>query len=253
MELIDTHAHILKSENYNIEEVILKAKMSNVNKIINASVDLNTSIENISLSKQYNGIIFACVGIYPEYASTINSEDLIKIEELIKKNKVIAIGEIGLDYHYNKADKLEQKELFEYLLSLAQKYNLPVVIHSRDATDDTINILKKYKLKGIIHCFSGSKETAEEYHKLGYLLGIGGVITFKNSKLKEVIKEIDTSYIVLETDSPYMTPVPYRGQKNEPKNISVVAEFISEIKNISIEEIALITTNNAHKIFDFNH
>ena len=164
------------------------------------------------------------------------------------KDKLVAIGEIGLDYHYTKKNKEKQKELFIKQIQLANKYNLPIVIHSRDAVKDTIDILKNYKSFGVIHCFSESKEVANEYIKLGYKLGIGGVLTFKNSNLKDVIKDIPLENIVLETDSPFLSPI--RGSVNEPKNIKLIAECLSNIKNITISEVAKKTTDNVCKVFN---
>ena len=179
-------------------------------------------------------------------------KDIDYLKSLLGEKKIIGIGEIGLDYHYTKDNKDKQLWLFEEQLKIAEYLNLPVVIHSRDATMDTINTLKKYDVNGIIHCFSGSLEIANIYIKMGFLLGIGGVVTFKNSKLKDVVKEISVDSIVLETDSPYLAPVPYRGKINSSKYLEFIAKFIAEIKNISVEELAEITSENALSIFDFN-
>ena len=168
----------------------------------------------------------------------------------MKNNKIVGIGEIGLDYYHNKENKEEQIKLFSQQIDLAEKYNLPIIVHTRDSIQDCFNILKSKNSKGIIHCFSGSLEMAKEFIKLGYYLGIGGVITFKNSKLYKVIEQIDLSYIVLETDSPFLSPEPYRGTKNTPSNIIFVAQKIAEIKQLNIDEVIRITTNNARKIFD---
>lgn len=176
-----------------------------------------------------------------------------KLEKLLLNNKIVGIGEIGLDYHYSTENKEKQKELFEKQLNLAEKYNLPVVIHTREATNDTITILKKYKVKGIIHCFSGSYETACQYIKMGYLLGIGGVITFKNCHLKDTVKQLNLENIVLETDSPYLSPVPYRGKINTSKNIPIIAEFIANELNLDINIIANKTTKNAMSLFTKLH
>ena len=171
------------------------------------------------------------------------------MKKIIKSNsKIIAIGEIGLDYHYDNTNKDRQKDLFIKQIMLAKEYKLPIVIHTRDATKDTIDILKKFNIKGIIHCFSGSLETAREYINMGFYLGIGGVVTFKNSKLKDVIKEIGLDSIVLETDSPYLSPI--RGNKNFPKNIKIIAEYIASLLNISVEEVSKKTTLNVKKIYN---
>ena len=165
-------------------------------------------------------------------------------------DKVVGVGEIGLDYHYGKEDILLQKELFEKQLILAKSNNLPVVIHSRDAVNDTIEILKKYDVKGVIHCFSGSVETADIYIKMGYKLGIGGVVTFKNSNLYKVVEHVGLKNIVLETDAPYLAPEPYRGKQNSSKYIPVIAAKIGDILNISDLEVARVTTETACNLFD---
>ena len=162
----------------------------------------------------------------------------------------MAIGEIGLDYHYSKEEKEEQIKLLETQLSLAEEYDIPVIIHSRDATLDTLTTLKKYKCRGVIHSYSGSLETAQEYIKMGYLLGVNGVITFKNANIKDIIKELPLTSIILETDSPYLTPVPFRGEKNSPKNVLYVAKFVADLKNISLEELSKITNQNIERVFD---
>src|SRR5699024_6836671 len=159
------------------------------------------------------------LGIHPEYVENYTLDDIKFIEDNLNNPKIVAIGEIGLDYHYSKENKEEQIKLLELQLKLAEKYGVPVIIHSREATEDTINTLKKYKVRGVIHSFSGSLETAKIYIKMGYLLGINGVVTFKNCNLKDVLKEIPIENIVLETDSPYLTPVPFRGKQNNSSHI----------------------------------
>lgn len=248
--LIDTHAHIYNKYYDNIDEILNNANFNNVTKIINCATSIDNFEEIIKYSNLY-GFYYA-LGIHPE---EINEEPYDTLERYIVDNlnnsKFVAIGEIGLDYYHNKDNILEQKKLFEFQLNLAQKYNLPVIVHSREATNDTINILKKYKLKGIIHCFSGSVETANEYIRLGYKLGIGGLLTFKNCNLKENIGKFGLENIVLETDSPYVTPEPYRGSKNEPSYLLKIAQKLSNILNLDIKEIEEITTKNCNSIFDF--
>ncbi len=245
--LIDTHLH-LANEDYDIDKVIKEANNNNVKILILGGTDKNDNIDNIKLSKKYKNV-FLTFGYHPEYADEIKNEDYNLLEKQIKDNlnKTVAIGEIGLDYYHDKANKKKQITMFKKQIELAKKYNLPVVIHSREATEDTYNVLKDSNIKGIIHCFSGSLETAKKYIKLGFLLGIGGVVTFKNSNLKDVIKEIDLKNIVLETDSPYLSP--NRGEKNEPKNIKIIAEYIANIKEITLEQVEKITTENAKNIF----
>lgn len=248
---VDTHAHINSRDCKNIDEVVASAKKNNVLKVVNCADDLNTSYEVVSLNKRYN-LLYPAVGIHPLNVDSIDTNTFFELEKIIRNDKVIAIGEIGLDYYYSKDNVLKQIEIFELQLKLASKYNLPVIIHSRNATDDMLKILKNYKLKGVIHCFSGSIETAKEFIKLGYFLGIGGVLTFKNSKLGEVIKNIPMEYILLETDSPFLTPEPYRKKVNEPKYIPVIAEKVAFYKNISVDEVMSITSLNASALFDFS-
>lgn len=244
--MIDTHAHIL-SEYYDIEKTVQELKNNGVIKIINNATSNEDALEVIELSKKYSDFLLPAIGIHPESA---DSYDLKEIEELIKNNKIYAIGEIGLDYYWNKENKNEQKELMIKQIDLANKYNLPVIIHTRDSIQDCLDIVKKHKSRGVIHCFSGSYEMAKEFIKYGYKLGIGGVITFKNSKLGEVISKIDLKDIVLETDSPYLSPDPFRGKKNYPSNVYYVAKKIAEIKNISIDNVIKITAENASNLFD---
>ncbi len=245
----DTHCHIYKEYYENIDEILKNAKENKINRMINNGCDKKSNSEVLELIGKYENM-YGALGIHPENVEEYIQEDIKLIEKQLNHKKVIAIGEIGLDYHYTKENKEKQKKLLEEQLSLAEKYHLPVIIHSREATEDTINILKNYKTKGVIHSFSGSLETAKIYIKMGYLLGINGVITFKNSKLKDVIREIPLENIVLETDSPYLTPEPFRGKRNEPARILEIAKFISELKEISIEELARITNDNIKRIFD---
>ena len=163
--------------------------------------------------------MYGAIGIHPEEVENYSLDDIKFIEDNLNNKKVVAIGEIGLDYHYSKENKEKQIKLFELQLDIANKYKVPVIIHSRDATEDTINILRKYNIKGVIHSFSGSLETAKIYIKRGFLLGINGVVTFKNCNLKDILVNIGLNNIILETDSPYLTPVPYRGKQNNPSHI----------------------------------
>lgn len=245
--MIDTHAHILSEFYDNIDELIEELKSKEIIKVINCADSVETSKEVLNIYTKYEGYLLPAVGIHPE---NIENANISAIEELIKNNKVFAVGEIGLDYHYNDENKKEQREYFIKQLDLAIKYDLPVIIHIREAMQECFDILKTRKNRGIIHCFSGSTEMAREYIKLGYKLGIGGVLTFKNSKLYEVIEKIDLKDMVLETDSPFLSPEPYRGKKNKPSNVFYVAKRIAEIKNISIEEVMNTTTKTASQIFD---
>ncbi len=247
---IDTHCHISREDYEDIDKVIKDDFDSGCSAILIIGCTSGMIKEALEIANSHSGI-YAAIGYHPDQASIYTEEDLIKLEELLKNNKVVAIGEIGLDYHYGKDDKDKQLELFEYQLRLAEKYNLPVSIHSRDAVKDTIDILSKYKVKGSIHCFSGSLEVAKIYIKMGFYLGIGGVVTFKNSNLHKVIEEIGLDNIVLETDSPYLAPVPVRGSVNTSKNIVYIASYLAELLKIPVEDIYSITSNNANFLFDF--
>lgn len=246
---IDSHAHLLNEFYDNVDDVIENAIKNGIKKIINCADNIETSKEVLELAEKYKNI-YPAIGIHPENAKEdINKIDILEL--LIKKNKAIAIGEIGLDYYYGKETKNEQLEVFNKQLKLAEKYNMPVIIHSREATKDTLDSLKKYKVKGIIHCFSGSIETAKEYIKMGYKLGINGIVTFKNSKnIKEVVKTIGIKHFVLETDCPFLTPEPFRKYKNEPKYILEIAKYLSIFLDIDLKQIKKITTKNVTSIFD---
>lgn len=246
----DTHCH-LYNEYYEegIDSIYEKMEQSKINRVINNGCDAKSNKEVIELLGKYSWM-YGAIGIHPESADTYTEEDLKYVEEHINDPKVVAIGEIGLDYYWTKETRDKQKELFEYQLALAERVNKPVIIHSREATQDTIDILKKYKVNGIIHSFSGSYETACIYIKMGYLLGINGVITFKNCNLKDVVEKLDLGNIVLETDSPYLTPVPYRGKRNDPSHVWEIAEYVANLKGVSVEELSKETNGNITRYFD---
>ena len=247
---IDTHCHLSVEDYDNIDEIIYENRKANIEKIIISGCTKESIVESIELSNEYDDV-YLTIGYHPSEASIITDSDIDLFEDQLKSNKIVGIGEIGLDYHYGDDNIDKQKELFRRQMSIAEKLHLPVVIHSRDATLDTINILKEFpNVKGDIHCFSGSYETAMIYISMGYKIGIGGVVTFKNSKLSEVVKKIGLNNIILETDSPYLTPEPYRGKKNSSKYIVNIAEKLSEIFDISIEEVSKITLNNTYELFD---
>ncbi len=247
--LTDTHCHIFKCDFENIEEVLNTACENGVNRFINNATDRNSCEELIDLLATYPSM-YGALGIHPEFADSYKQKDLEFIKANLNTPKIIAIGEIGLDYYYTKENKDKQIELFEKQLNLAEKCNLPVIIHNRNATDDILRILKKHHNRGVIHAFNGSIETAREFLKLGFKLGINGVVTFKNCNLKETLTKLEITDLVLETDCPYLTPVPYRGQKNEPKNIKIIAEFLADLYNLSISQVENITNMNIRHIFD---
>ena len=246
---IDTHCHLSSSDYDDIDLVINENRKAGMEKIIVSACDKKDFEEAFLLSEKYKDV-FLTIGYHPEYVDDIVPADIVELDVLLKKEKVVGVGEIGLDYHYTKDNREAQIALFEQQLALAEKNNLPVVIHSRDATVDTINTLKKYKVKGFIHCFSGSLEVAEIYIKMGFKLGIGGVVTFSNSNLYKVVEKIGLPNIVLETDSPYLAPVPYRGKQNSSKYVPVIAQKIADILGLPLEEVASVTTSNACELFD---
>jgi len=247
---IDTHMHI--GDDFGVEPdlYVKNASDAQVEVLIASFCEKDDIMLSTKFVEKYKNL-YACIGYHPEVSNKIVEKDYETLEEMVKNNpKIVAIGEIGLDYYWNKDNKGKQREVFCKQLEIAEKLKLPVVIHSRDSINETYEILKKYKVSGVIHCFSGSLEMAKKFISLGFLLGIGGVVTFKNSKLFEVIEKLELTNIVLETDSPYLTPEPNRGKTNESSNIFYIAQKIAEIKNISLENVAKITTENAIRTFD---
>ena len=245
--LTDTHFHLELTDD--IDNILKKAKGNNVKNFIISGCDLKGIQDGLEIINKYDNI-YLTIGFHPDEVDNFNSNSISYLKALIKNNrKIIGIGEIGLDYYHNKDNKDKQIKMFKMQLDLAKELDLPVVIHSRDAYQDTYDILKEYNLKTTIHCFSGSLENAKRYIDLGYFLGIGGVSTFKNANLKETLKNIDLNHIVLETDSPYLTPEPFRKERNEPMYIKVIAENLSNIKGVSLPEVTRITTNNVLNIY----
>ncbi len=246
--MIDTHAHLLEKYYENIDEIVDKMKD---NIIIASGYDRNSNLEVIELCNKYENI-YGTIGFHPTELKDYSDDYLIELEGQLKNSKIVGIGEIGLDYHYNDTLKDLQKEVFIKQIKLANRLNKPIVIHSRDAASDTYEILKdNLKTTAIMHCYSYSLDMALKFIDLGIYLGVGGVITFKNSiKLKEVIENINIDRLVLETDSPYLAPEPFRGSKNEPYNIYYVAKKLANIKNVNINTVFDITTKNAKSIFN---
>lgn len=247
--MVDTHCHVFLHDYPDICDVINRM---DGNIIIVSGVDDASNREVLDLCSRFDNV-YGTLGIHPEEAS--NDYDLDFVRRHINDPKIVAVGEIGLDYYYTKENRDLQIDLFCRQIELALEFGKPIVVHSRDAISDTYDIIKRYNIgaRTDIHCFSGSLEMAHEFVKLGCKLGIGGVLTFKNaSRLKEVVGGIDISNLLLETDSPYMTPEPFRGKRNEPYNIVYVARMISEIKNISFDDVLKITKENSFNLFDFN-
>jgi len=248
----DTHVHLNSEQYENIEEIINNALENKVNKMVVIGYDLETSLKAVEIASSYD-FIYAAVGIHPSEIKKMKENDLIEIEKLLSNNKVVALGEIGLDYYWDKDNKERQKEMFIKQIKIANKYNLPIIIHSRDAAEDTLEALKENKMyykKGIMHCYSYSLELAKEFIKLGFLLSFGGPITFLNSKQnKEVVKELEFKYLLTETDAPYLAPHPFRGKRNEPKYIPLIVKEIANLKNVGEEEAASILYKNACEFF----
>ncbi|MCY7570053.1 MULTISPECIES: TatD family hydrolase [Bacillus] len=254
--LFDTHAH-LNAEQYNedLEQVIERAKSEKVEKIVVVGFDRPTITRAMELIEEYD-FIYAAIGWHPVDAIDMTDEDLAWIKDLSQHQKVVAIGEMGLDYYWDKSPKDVQKEVFRRQIALAKEVNLPIVIHNRDATEDVVTILKEEgaaEVGGIMHCFTGSLETAKACMEMNFYISFGGPVTFKNAKKpKEVVKEIPSDKLLIETDCPYLTPVPFRGKRNEPSYVKYIAEQIAELREISFEELAELTTKNAKKVFRIN-
>ena len=245
----DTHCHLYKEYYKNMSALVKKCVDNKIPRFINNGTDMKSNKEVLNYVFTYEGM-YGALGIHPESVEDYNEEDIDFIREHINDDKIVAVGEIGLDYHWVNDNKDKQIELFEKQLQLAEEFDKPVIIHSRDATEDTINTLKKHHVRGVIHSFSGSYETAMIYIKMGFLLGINGVITFKNCKLKDVVLQLGLENFVLETDSPYLTPVPFRGESNDPSHIMDIAKYICDLKDISLEELSKITEDNVKRIYN---
>lgn len=250
VSLIDTHAHLnVRQYNKNIDEILKRAKEKGVSKIIVIGMDYKTSIRAIDLANKYTNL-YATVGIHPSYVDNCCH---LKLNDLYKSKKVIAVGEIGIDLYHRKDNKLLQEKVFEEQVQKAIKLDLPVIIHTRNSFDEAYNILKKYKgkVKGVFHCFSSNLQDAKKVIDLGFYIGIDGPITYQNSNklLIDIINNISLDKILIETDSPYLTPNPHRGKINEPANVYYVAKEIASIKNISLNEVIKQTTINANKLF----
>lgn len=254
--LFDTHVHVNAEQfNEDLEEVIERAKEAGVNHMVVVGFDRPTIKRAMELVEAYD-FMYAAVGWHPVDAIDMTEDDLQWIEELSSHPKVVAIGEMGLDYHWDKSPKDVQKEVFRKQIQLAKKVGLPIIIHNREATADIVNILKEEEASsvgGIMHCFSGSAETALECIEMNFYISLGGPVTFKNAKKpKEVAAAVPLDRLLVETDCPYLAPHPFRGKRNEPSYVKLVAEQIAEIKELTIEEVSKATTENAKKLFGIN-
>ncbi len=253
MKLIDSHTHLyLKDFESDIDTVIKRAENEGVEKFYLPSIDSSETENLFELERKYPDKCFAMMGLHPCSVKENYKEELSFVSEWLQKRKFAAIGEIGLDFYWDKTFSIQQYECFHQQINWALQFDLPVVLHTRSAMQQSIDVIKEYKhknLHGIFHCFSGTLQNALDVIDLGFYLGIGGVITYKNSGLAEVIKEMDLKNIVLETDAPYLTPIPFRGKRNESSYLKYIVQKIAELKNITTEEVAEITTQNANNTF----
>ena len=250
--MIDTHAHLQWPDfNKDREQVIERAFAAGLTAIVNIGYDLNASREAVQIANNHKNV-YAVIGIHPHNAKTIRTDVLASLRELARAPKVVAIGEIGLDYYRNLSPRQRQTEAFEEQLQLAKELQLPVVIHDREAHADVLQVIRKFgnEISGVLHCFSGSIEMAEEAIKLGYMISIAGPVTFPNARrLHQVVEHLPTESIVLETDCPWLTPQSKRGKRNEPAFIVETAHKVADLKGIEVDELAEITSRNARRLF----
>lgn len=253
MKLIDTHTHLYVQEfQENIEAVVQRALDEGVGKFYLPAIDSSETNVLLELEKKYPGKVFAMAGLHPCSVKENYKDELEKIEEQLGKRDFAAIGETGLDFYWDTSYSRQQYESLHIHAQWAIQYKRPLVLHTRNAMQETIDVVKEYKgkgLYGVFHCFSGTEENAKDIIDLGFVLGIGGVLTFKNSGLAEVINNISLDYLVLETDSPYLAPVPFRGKRNESSYLKYIVEKLADVKNISVEEVAQQTSKNAEFLF----
>lgn len=253
--MIDSHAHLDDEAFDDDRDQVINALYENgIDFIVNIACDLKSSKTSQELAKTYENI-YATVGVHPHDAITYTDEVEETLKILAQEKKVVAVGEIGLDYYYDNSPRHIQKEVFKRQLKLANELRKNVVVHSRDASQDTFDILKEahdiYEFKAVIHCYSQSLEMLKEYLRLGDYISLGGAVTFKNSKIrKEVAKIVPLDRLLLETDCPYMTPVPYRGKRNEPKYVNIVAEYIADLRGISKSDLVKVTDENTKRFYN---
>jgi len=253
MHIIDTHTHLYLEEFHaDIKEVITRANAIDVTKFYLPNIDSRSINDMLRLEEQFPDECIAMMGLHPCSVNENYKDELKLVEEWLKKRPFAGVGEIGLDYYWDQTFVKEQKEAFQLQIEWALHHNLPIIIHSRNSLQDCIDIVTQNQngqLKGIFHCFGGSIEEAKQIIGLGFLMGIGGVVTYKKANLTEVLSEIPVAHLVLETDAPYLTPVPFRGKRNEPSYLKYVIEKIAEAKNLSAFEVIEATTANAQNLF----
>ena len=249
---VDTHVHLYDEQFDNKDEMIQRAIDAGVHKMYMPNCDSSTIADMMDITARWSNNCYPMMGLHPCYVKENYVEELSIVETQLAKKIFTAVGEIGLDYYWDLTFKPQQIEAFETQIDWALQYNIPIVIHSRESTQDCIDIVRKKqdgKLKGIFHCFGGSLEQAKQIADLGLYLGIGGVVTFKNSSIAGVIKQTSLEHMVLETDAPYLAPVPYRGKRNESSYIPLIADMIATLKGLDAATVAAITTQNAEKVF----
>jgi len=255
--LVDTHTHLYLPEfDYDREDVIKNALKNGVDKFYLPSINSDSTNALLDIVEKYPQTCFPMIGLHPCYVKENYTSELAHVADWLTKKKFTAIGECGLDFYWDQSFVLEQYMALEQQINWALQYQLPIVLHTRNATKETIDVIKKYHSKGlhgIFHCFGGTLEEANQIIDLGFLLGIGGVVTYKNAGLDNVLKNIDLKYLVLETDSPYLAPTPFRGKRNESMYLRNIAEKIAEIKNCSYDEVATITSKNANQLFSTHY
>jgi len=253
MTLIDSHCHLyLEDFKEDIDNIMHRAEVQGVKKFYMPAIDSNETTRLLSLEKKFPGKCFSMMGLHPCSVKENYKEELRSVEQWLAKRKFAAVGETGLDFYWDKTFIAEQYEALRMQIEWGIHYDLPIVLHTRNAMQETIDVIKEFVPKGargIFHCFGGTYEQAKDIIDSGFYLGIGGVITYKNAGLAELMSKIDLQYVVLETDAPYLTPVPFRGKRNESSYLKYIVEKLAEVKNISVEEVAKITTANAEKIF----
>lgn len=251
--LIDSHVHLDDQRFDKDRDLLIKNLRNNgIEMVINIGADLQTSIASVSLAEKYDNI-YAAVGVHPHSAKEVDNSTIEILKTFAKRDKVVAIGEIGLDFYYDNSPRDIQRKWFKEQLALAKEVDLPVVIHTRDAAQETFDILKEAhdgSLRGVLHCYSGSPEMALEYIKMGFYISLAGPVTFKNARVsREVAKVVPLDKLLIETDCPYLTPEPYRGKRNEPIFVRYVAGTIAETRGISFEELAKVTNRNTKELF----
>ncbi|MEA3316772.1 MAG: TatD family hydrolase [Bacteroidota bacterium] len=256
MKFIDTHTHLYLPEFDDDRDVVINnAIEKNIEKMVLPNIDSTTINNLLDLSKKYPQNCFPAIGLHPSSVDKNYKEELSILEKYLERESFYAIGEIGIDLYWDKTFIKEQEEAFLYQINLAKRINLPIIIHARDSFDEIFKIVEKEnneKLNGIFHSFTGNIEQANKIIQWGFKIGLGGILTFKNSNLDKVVKEIDLKHIVLETDSPYLAPTPKRGKRNESSYLVYIAEKIAQIKNISISEVAQVCYKNSCDVFKFN-